>query len=171
MNRFAYALCAIILLFSACEKFWEEPVVERDPNIFGVIGDWYSAGDNLSPLDTVYGIDSTFAAFYADSTYQIEQFSGDSKRTFEGSFNQYRSEGDSIWSITLTERKPKEVTLKGIFKISSAAKPYVLTYEVIQVNPNISFTAPTPEGGFGSTSLQKRNIKTYKQMEFKDDMF
>jgi len=170
MNRFAYALCAIILLFSACEKFREDPVVERDPNIFGIIGDWYSTGENVGIyVNTVYGVDSIFSSFYADSTYRIERFRGNSASIFEGDFSQRRSEIDSIWSITLKERKPNEITLKGIFKITSITKTYELKYEVIQVNPSIGLKAPTPEGGFGSTSLQKRNIQTYIQMEYNDD--
>lgn len=172
MNRFACFLCAIVLLFSACGKFREDPVVEGDPSKLGVIGDWYSAGENVSIyMNTAYGVDSIFAVFYADSTYRIERFGDNAMGVFEGSFSQRLSEIDSIWSITLNEQKPNEITLKGIFRISLIAKPYELKYEVIQVNPSIGLKAPTPEGGFGSTSLQKRNIQKYFQMEYTDDAF
>lgn len=168
MKRLVYLLYLLILFFGACQKNIKEPSEERNPDTFGIIGDWYSAGDNVSVyMDTVYGVDSIFVSFYADSTYRIKRFGDNSMRVFEGNYSQYKTDVDSIWSISLNEQKPVNATLQGIFSVTTVTTPYELTYEVFQVEPSIGFEAPTPEAGFGSTgngALQGKNIQRYLQM-------
>lgn len=170
MKRFTYLLFVLVALISACNTLREDPNDDPNLNTFGIIGDWYSSGENVSVyMDTVHGVDSIFAFFYSDTTYRIERFGDNKMHVFEGSFSQFKSEGDSIWSITLKEQKPNEIILQGIFIINSSERPYKLKYEVVQVSPDVGFEAPTLESGFGNTSLQDKNIERFVQMQYGSD--
>ena len=50
--------------------------------------------------------------------------------------------------VSLEQEEPYEAKASGIFAVDGA----VLTYEVVQTEPDYGFSPPTPQGGFGSTN-------------------
>lgn len=121
----------------------------------GIIGNWYSSGDNVAPLlVTYFTVDSIYAEFYDDFTYLVEQYnigntSGIPDLIFTGTFVIEKSNVDEIWTIDITQELPYAATSEGIFEIKTS--PEVLWYEVVQTSGTQNIP-PTPEGGFGSSN-------------------
>ena len=121
----------------------------------GIIGNWYSTGDNVSALLVAYfTVDSLYAEFKDDNTYLVEQYntgntSGIPDFTFTGTFVIEKSTSNEIWTIELTQEMPYAAEVSGIFEVKQS--PEVLWYEVAQISGTQN-TPPTPEAGFGSTS-------------------
>jgi len=147
-----------------CEKS-EEDGPETDPQIIGLVGEWYSSGTNLAPLLSTYlGVDSIYAKFDSNNTYLVESFSDGAKTTMTGTFTQTKSGTGTIWNIKLNQSSPTALTSEGIFDISTAVTPYTMKYEVAQTEPSIGATAPSASAGFGSTNngaLGTLNIQNY----------
>lgn len=125
-----------------------------DPQKVGIVGEWYSAGDNVAVLLSAYfNVDSIYAKFEANNTYLVESFDVDgAKTTYTGTYVQTKSGVGTIWNITLNQSSPTAVTSVGIFDISTATNPYTMQYEVAQTEPSIGATPPTAAAGFGSTN-------------------
>lgn len=122
----------------------------------GIIGNWYSSGDNVAPLLTTpsFNVDSIYAEFKADNSYVVEQYnigntSGIPDFIFTGNFVIEKSSVGEIWTIELSQEDPYAATAEGIFEIKTS--PEVLWYEVVQTSGTQN-VPPTPEGGFGSSN-------------------
>jgi hypothetical protein len=141
----------LAVVFTGCKKTEEEP--ETDPQKIGIVGEWYSSGDNVAFLLSYYfGIDSIYAKFETNNTYLVESFANDAKTTYVGTYAQNKSGTGTIWNITLNQSSPTAVTSVGIFDISTSTNPYTMMYEVVQTEPSIGATPPTATAGFGSTN-------------------
>ncbi len=133
----------------------------------GIIGQWYSSGDNVAPLlVTYFDVDSVYAHFMDNNTYQVEQYnigntSGTPDLTFTGTYAIEKSTEGEIWTIEIIQELPYAATSEGIFEIKQS--PEVLWYEVVQTSGTQN-TPPTPEEGFGSSNggtLGDTNIQKF----------
>lgn len=121
----------------------------------GIIGNWYSSGENVAPLlVTYFHVDSIYAEFEDDNTYLVEQYnegntSGIPDVVFTGTFTIEKSTVGEIWEIVLTQENPYAADASGIFEIKTT--PEVLWYEVVQTSGTAN-VPPTPETGFGSSN-------------------
>lgn len=131
----------------------------------GIIGEWYSSGDNVAALlVTYFQVDSIYAKFNTDNTYLVEQFNIGNETTtpdleFTGSFTIEKSDVDEIWTIVLSQELPFAAEASGIFEI----RDEVLWYEVVQVTGTQNIP-PTPADGFGSSNggtLGDTNIQKF----------
>lgn len=147
----------------ATAQVLSDPLV-RD---MGIIGKWYSSGNNVAPLlATYFHVDSIFAEFKEDRSYLVKQFnegntSGNPDVIFTGTFTLVKSTVGEIWTISLAQGAPYEAVASGIFEIKT--NPEILWYEVAQTSGTQN-VPPTPEGGFGSTNggtLGAMNIQKY----------
>ncbi len=141
-------------------------------SVNGIVGTWVSAGDDVAALLTsFFSVDSIVATFKADQTYEVLQYAGGSTTalTLEGTFSQTASSTGSIWTIQVDQTSPSTLTSEGIFEVTATANPNSMQYEIVQTSPDIGATAPTPEGGFGSTSAGAygtTNIQVYKRRSY-----
>ena len=164
-------LIAIALLLSfamiACDESNDTP--SYDPQKDGLVGEWYSAGDNVAVLlSSYFSVDSIYANFSSDNTYLVESYSDGAKTTYVGTYVQVKSGTGNIWNITLNQSSPTAVISEGIFEISTTTKPYTMQYEVVQTTPDIQSTPPTAVDGFGSTNggaLGTINIQTFVKLD------
>lgn len=136
-----------------------------DACIVGVHGNWESSGANIAPILAPFA-SKIVATFNTDGTYSVVQTDLDGAEiTLAGTFVQTESAFDGIWDITLNQSSPSQLTAQGIFTIDAAG---LLKYEVAQIDPAISgVTAPTAEGGLGSTSggaFGLGNVQTYVEL-------
>lgn len=134
----------------------------------GLIGKWYSSGDNVALLLRAIGVDSIYAEFKADNTYLVRSYTADlSLTTLTGTYVQARSNVGNIWNITVNQNQPNSLTSIGIFEVFAGTQT-TMKYEVAQTEPNIpGVTPPTAAGGFGSTSAGAYgtwNVQTYVRM-------
>lgn len=120
-----------------------------DDCLIGLHGEWLSEGDNIavilepfaSKLEATFNPDGSFFVVQTDTSGAIFNL--------EGTYVQEESGVDDIWTITLNQSSPTQLTSEGIFSISDDT----MMYEIAQTEPAITgVTPPTPEGGFGSTS-------------------
>ncbi len=134
-----------------------ETATDSDPNTTDsgadpneeLVGDWLSAGDDLSPLfaGAPFEYVSVDAHFRNDGGYTVTGVTADDTTyDFAGTF--VADETTSPAGITLTQTAPSNATALGIYQVDDNT----LTYEVVQVDPDYGFTPPTPESGFGSTA-------------------
>ncbi|HFA51322.1 MAG TPA: hypothetical protein ENJ95_20095 [Bacteroidetes bacterium] len=128
---------------------------------------WQSSGDNVATLlaGPPFNVDSIYVEF-EELTYHVEQFSGGVKIDLDGSYSQTESGTGNIWDITLMQSSPSALTAVGIYEISADGN--ILTYEVVQTEPDIGATPPTATDGFGSTNggaLSDWNVQTYEKVE------
>ncbi len=116
-----------------------------------VVGNW-SAYD-VSGILAGAGVTGVNAEFNADNTYIVESIADGATTTLEGTYvvsEEPNSEG--IYTITLNQSSPSSLTAEGIYAVYEAS-PDSMWYEVAQTTPTITgVTAPTQDGGFGSTS-------------------
>lgn len=133
----------------------------------GIIGNWYSSGDNVATLLVAFfDVDSIYAEFKADNSYLVEQYnigntSGTPDLIFKGTFEIEKSTVGEIWTIEISQSQPFTATSEGIFEIKTS--PEVLWYEVVQTSGTQN-VPPTPEDGFGSSNggtLGDSNIQKY----------
>jgi hypothetical protein len=142
-------------MFSSCSKSDEDDKEQEwvyNPAEDGLIGEWVSGGDNVAPLFITYNLaDSAYAKFNDNNTYYVETFLQGAKTILGGNFVQTKSSVGNIWTITLNQTTPSALTSEGIFDVTKTGGTYLMRYEIIQTEPSLG-TAPTPEGGFGSSS-------------------
>lgn len=129
----------------------------------GVIGYWISAGANVAPVLSSFGIDSITADFKADNTYMVLAYTPDgSSTTFSGTYVQSHSGVGNIYNISLSQTGGVES--EGIFEVTGGAQT-IMKYEVAQTAPEVpGVTPPTAEAGFGSTAggaFGTGNIQTF----------
>ena len=127
---------------------------------------YQSSGSNVAPLLAgLFGTDSIYARFNLDNTYLVEQYdTSNVKIEFTGTFSQVKSSVGEIWDITLNQSTPSVLTAKGIFEITGNT----MNYEVVQTDPDIGATPPTPSAGFGSSnggSLGTANVQVFEEIE------
>jgi len=132
----------------------------------GIVGEWYSSGENVAALLALYfNVDSIYANFMADQTYVVESYDPDGVMTeYLGTYTQTKSEVDGIWTIVLNQSAPSSVTSEGIFGLYIGEAGYDMMYEVVQTEPDLGNAPPTPDGGFGSSNggaLGTINIQKY----------
>ncbi len=133
----------------------------------GIIGKWYSTGDNVAPLLVTYFlVDSIYAEFNDDFTYLVHQYSNGNTSTtpdiiFNGTFTIERSEVEDLWNIAIAQVEPYIADVSGIFQVKQ--DPETLWYEVVQTSGTQNIP-PTAAQGFGSTNggtLGETNIQKY----------
>lgn len=133
----------------------------------GIIGKWYSIGEDVAPLLVTYFlVDSISAEFKDDFTYVVHQFSnGNTSDTpdviFNGTYTIERSGTGDIWNIVISQVDPYVADVSGIFEVKQ--DPEKLWYEVVQTSGTQN-VPPTAVGGFGSTNggtLGETNIQKY----------
>jgi len=134
---------------------------ECDACIVGVHGTWESSGANIAPILVTFA-SKIVATFNTDGTYSVVQTDPEGAEiTLSGTFSQSESSVADIWDITLNQSVPTQLTAQGIFTFEGD----LLKYEVAQIDPAITgVTAPTAEGGIGSTSggaFGNSNVQTY----------
>ncbi len=120
----------------------------------GIIGNWVSTGENLSPVFQQFGFDSVYMQFRANGSYQFESFTtGGIHNLLTGTFAQTSANAGNIRQITLIQQSPVNGTAAGIFRLYNETVAR-LVYEVVQTKPAVQgMTPPTPELGFGSSGL------------------
>ncbi len=139
-------------------------------NNLGIVGQWQSSGANVAPLlSTYFSVDSIWADFKADQTYDVKSYDPDGVMTqYLGTYTQTKSSTGNIWTIVLEQSAPSTVTSEGIFEIDMDAVGYDLRYEVAQTEPNLGNSPATPEGGFGSTNngqLGESNVQKFIKID------
>lgn len=130
-----------------------------------LLGDWRSEGEDISPLFQLATFDyaRVDARFGEDCLYRVEVLThGGDEYTLTGSWQ--AAEG-SPGTITQWQDYPYSARAEGIWQVAGDT----LTFEVVQVDPDYGFTAPTPSTGFGSTAGQGLsagdNVQTYRRVE------
>jgi hypothetical protein len=136
----------------------------------GIIGAWYSSGDNVAVLLSAYfNVDSIYAMFNADQTYVVESYDTDGVMTeYLGTYTQETSEVNGIWTIVLNQSSPSSLTSEGIFGFFLDETTFDMKYEVVQTEPDLGNAPPTPEGGFGSSNggqLGDANVQNYLKID------
>jgi len=153
---------SVAVLFTSCKKDDETtaPTTTKDP----IVGVWVSDGANVA-----YGlklapfkVKKIVATFNENKSYTVVQTdSSDVTTTFTGTYSNPAStnsdtlstsltKGATIYNIVANQATPSSVTATGIYAISGTN----MSYEVIQTSPALTgVNAPTPAGGFGSTTI------------------
>jgi len=135
-----------------------------------ILGKWLSAGDNVAPLLVIYfNIDSIYAEFKDDQTYVVRQVDKlGVSLVLEGTYSAIASGVGNIFKIIANQSSPTVLTSEGIFEIITPPPPDSMLYEIVQTNPDIGATPPTPEAGFGSSSggvLGMTNVQKYIRLD------
>ncbi|NLK48402.1 MAG: hypothetical protein GX296_06305 [Bacteroidales bacterium] len=163
MKKLFFILIAVATVFSACEKSEVEDVY--NPAEDGIVGNWLSAGTDVSPLLTTYfAVDSITADFKSNNTYAVTSYAKGVPTNYVGTFVQTKSGTGAIWTIKLNQSTPTAVTSDGIFEITKVGEDYTMKYEVVQTEPDIGATPPTASAGFGSSSggaLGQTNVQKF----------
>lgn len=127
----------------------------------GVHGSWWSKGADVAPLlVNFFDIDSIYAEFRTNQTYEVVTYSGGVASTLTGVFTQSDSGVNGIWDIVVIQNTPAALTSTGIFKVDGDN----MQYEVVQTDPSIGAVPPTATLGFGSTNgggLGMQNVQKY----------
>lgn len=126
-------------------------------------GMWLSENADVAPLlaNPPLNIVSIDAEFMGDGSYTVTTTDMDGAMVdFLGTYT--IDESSDPATIVLTQTTPTNATSEGIWDVDGG----VLTYEVAQTSPEIpGVTAPTPAGGFGSTSggaLGMDNVQVFR---------
>ena len=89
----------IAVVLTSCEKS-DDDGQSTDPQKIGLVGEWYSSGDNVAVLLTTYfGVDSVYAKFETNNTYLVESFANGAKTTYTGTFIQASANMGTIWNL------------------------------------------------------------------------
>ena len=129
---------------------WAGPLTVTTNN--PIVGEWGTYDPSI--ILTSLGTDSVYSEFYRNNTYHVTSYdTAGAAQEYEGSYttsSEPNSEG--IYSITVYQTSPSNVTSEGIYKVFPA-NPDSMWYEIAQTDPSITgVTPPTAEDGFGSTS-------------------
>ncbi len=144
-------LAVPVMIFAGCGDDDNDGGTGAEVDV--IVGQWLSEGANVAPgLVATLKTKSITATFNENQTYTVVATdSSDVSVTYQGTYVTEANDGTTIRSITLNQTVPTSLTSQGIYEVSGS----LLTYEVIQTDPALTgFTAPTPEGGFGSTAFQ-----------------
>lgn len=149
MKRFLYTILVLALAITGFACSSSSSGGDED-QIEAIVGDWVSEGQgNVAlGLQIIAKTAKIDANFQENNTYVVVSTdSTGAEVTFTGTYELGAVTDSGIRSITLQQNEPTSVVSGGIFQIEANT----MTYEVIQVEPNIGAEAPTVEGGFGST--------------------
>jgi hypothetical protein len=143
-----------LLLFGiGCDTIVDpDPDPGADPT--AIHGTWVSEGANVAPgLAALFGTTRITAVFRANNTYEVEERRGpnDPPIVLRGTYMTEASAAGDIRTITLTQTEPTTLTAAGIYEVTLNRNS--MRYEVIQTEPFIGATPPSPAGGFGSTAI------------------
>ena len=127
----------------------------------GVHGTWYSYP--VAPILTSFA-DSIVATFETNNTYVVQQWKGGSKTTLSGTFTQTKSSVGNIYTIVVSQTSPTALTSEGIFEVYENNTK--MRYEIVQTTPAIGAGAPTPAGGFGSSTYNGVPLGTVNIQEY-----
>ncbi|MFN4299234.1 MAG: hypothetical protein ACK4EX_05805 [Thermaurantimonas sp.] len=136
---------------------------DNTTQLVGIQGKWQSSKANVAPLlVTLFQIDSIYAEFKTNNTYEVKQWNknGVQLPTLSGTYTQTKSNVGNIWTIRVEQTQPSALISEGIFEITGNT----MKYEIVQTQPDIQAVPPTPQGGFGSTNggaLGQANVQTY----------
>lgn len=129
-----------------------------------LVGDWVSTGADICPLlaEAPFNYTRIEASFESDLSYTVQVTNADGQTgTLRGSYS--TSTGTTPDGITLSQTAPTTATALGIYLVEGD----VLTYEVVQTDPDYGFTPPTPATGFGSTQGEGLepgvNVQVYRR--------
>ncbi len=127
-----------------------------------LVGDWTSDGSDISDLfvDEPFNIVLVDATFWANSTYEVSsQDQAGARATFTGTWSVDLSTNPP--GITLEQSNPYAATSEGLYAVSGD----VLTYEIVQTEPDYGFTPPIDN--FGTTTGPSvdsgANVQTYRR--------
>ena len=144
------------------------------PSGASIVGVWVSEGEDVAPLlagpgvnvvrlDATFNADGTFAASFVDRDDRVVAFTG-----------RFSTETRTVpHRVVLDQETPQAVRSEGIWTLTpiragQVSGGDVLRYEIAQTQPPLNgVTAPTPEGGFGSTSggdFGADNVQTYRRV-------
>lgn len=151
------------LLLGACGAAQMGPGTNNG-NPSALVGSWFSEGADLAKgfggppfnfrsLDADYNADGSFTVKAIDAAGKSIMFSG----TWAGT----ASATPGIFEITQNQIQPQAVVSKGIYQIDQAAGR--MTFEMIQVQPDVGATPPTVMGGFGSTQVKGKATDAWVQ--------
>lgn|GEM_PF-423840 len=139
-----------------------------------IVGVWLSEGDDVAPLlagpgvnvvrlDATFNTDGTFAASFVDRDDRVVAFTG-----------RFSTDTRTVpHRVVLDQETPQAVRSEGIWTLTPTRAGQVsggdvLRYEIAQTQPPLNgVSAPTPEGGFGSTSggdFGADNVQTYRRV-------
>lgn len=159
MRKHALLALTVLAIFglAACD----EDSTGVDDDTEELVGTWVSKGADLAPGFAAFSVDSIYATFNDDQTYEVEQYAagGTQPVILTGTYVIGSQPEGEIRAITLTQATPNSLTAEGIFQVSGNT----MRYEVIQTQPDIGATAPTVSGGFGSTVIQGANTDVWIQ--------
>jgi hypothetical protein len=150
----------------------ESAATEATP-VDPIVGTWLSEGSNV-PLGlqgAPINARKIVATFNANKSYTVVTTDvNGATTTVTGTYTNSAStntdalattgtQGATIYNIVANQSSPS-VVATGIYAITGTK----LTYEVIQTTPAITgVTAPTPAGGFGSTTINGTKYAIYIQ--------
>jgi hypothetical protein len=131
----------------------------------GLAGSWLSEGEDLSPLfsGAPFEYERVEGSFSSSGTYTFSTTLASGEQIpVSGTFSADTSTEPA--SITLEQEEPYEASAQGIFSVDGD----VLTYEVVQTEPDYGYSPPTPSSGFGSTSGPAigpgDNVQTFRRI-------
>jgi len=168
MNRLTSfsTLLLFLTFFVSCEP---EDIINTPNAKLDVVGFWTAGSVDIAPI-LADSISLMTLRFRTDSTFTITQTNIDGLITsFSGSYSVAKDNGSNdIYPIFLDRTSPINAKFAGIFEINDVIEPEELTFEMVQTMPNIGFTPPTTEFGFGSTNdgnLGTTNISRFQRVE------
>lgn len=163
--------CLLLLLLSTlvsgCEKDSPAPADAGD-GAEGMVGSWVSAGGKVSPfLRAFAGVDSVHLTFEANMTYAWMQADtlGQVQRR-RGTYAVRTLDSLRLYELELTQLVPAATFSRGMLAIYPA-NPDSMWLEVVQTEPYIGATPPSPARGFGSSSegaLGTSNIQRFSRV-------
>lgn len=140
-----------------------------------IVGKWLSENSDIAPLlyNPPFNVRKIEATFKSDGSYIVVQTdSSDVSSTLTGSYVTEDGEApepnDDIRMITVNQGAPSSLTAEGIYEVSVDTATVTMKYEVVQTQPDIGVTKPTPEAGFGSTAggaIGTANVQNYVKID------
>lgn len=127
-----------------------------------LVGTWLSSGADMAkgfngpPLNFV----EITVVFNDNGTYDIDATNTEGGVTeMSGTWSSMASSQPGIFTVVQNQTAPNVVTSEGIYQIDGDR----MTFEIIQTQPSVGATPPTPEDGFGSTQLQGKKTDVWVQ--------
>ena len=140
-----------------------------------IVGKWLSEGDDVAPLlyNPPFNIRRIEATFKSDGSYIVVQTdSSDVSGTLTGSYvtadGGAAAPNDDIRMITVNQGAPTAFTAEGIYEVTLVGSAVTMKYEIVQTEPDLGVTKPTPEAGFGSTAngaIGTANVQNYVKID------
>ncbi|MGE5399680.1 MAG: hypothetical protein ACM3S2_04700 [Ignavibacteriales bacterium] len=164
---------ALALVVSSCKKDDDNGTAPVTPATNAIVATWVSDGANVPfGLRMLLKVKKIVATFNSNNSYTVVQTDSSNKETtFTGTFTSTESQysdtistsatkGAKLFDIVANQSTPNAVTSTGIYAISGNS----MTYEIIQTSPVLAgVSAPTAQGGFGSTTINGAKNPYYIQ--------